>query len=208
MALIIQIALGILLGYLLIEHRSRLGEWALVAGKVLLFLAGCAVAFVLAKYIATSVGNSLTVSPDWLSRQWVGVKRLALMVPLLIVLVLGAYGFYLMTRKLLSRWMRFSDDPLLYILLGTLNVLIIWPVDLFLRSHTVYGEAYRSADLWSRQNGYADSIGGLMAFSLTLWPWLIILPARKFGVDFSKEQRVAKDDARDVDKQDHRQGGI
>lgn len=190
MTLIIQIALGILLGYLLIEHRSRLGEWAWVALRAVLWLAALAAAFAAVVYISSSVGGAIATAPEWLGSLWDSTKRLLLVAVVMSVMVTGAYGFILLVRKLVARWFRLPDDMYLYTALGVINILMIWPADLYLRSHPVLGELYRSADLWSRENGFSDSVEGMLSFSLTLWPWPVIWIARRFGVDFASPHAV------------------
>lgn len=191
MVLIFQIAVGILLGFLLIEYRHTLGRWALLALKLALgAVVGVAVGTALS-YVPSAVGLTSDSTPDWLIRLGEKLLMLPTIVALFAILGTGTYGFVLLVRKALRRWPYIGGEPGSFIFLGFLNVLLIWPVDLYLQWNTPYGEFYRSLDRWSRQAGYADSIASLLSFSLTLWPWIVILIARRFGVEFGRNRTIS-----------------
>jgi hypothetical protein len=185
MALIIQIALGILLGFLLIEYREQLGRWALLGVKVLFGAIIFGAVITTISYLPEAVGVTAAKLPDRLARIGEGLALLPGVLLLFVVVGTGTYGFILIVRKALrGRW-NLGAEPASFILLGFVNVLLIWPVDLYLQWQTPYGEFYRSVDRWSRDSGLADAGASLLSFSLTLWPWLIILAGRRFGIEFS-----------------------
>lgn len=184
MALIIQIALGILLGFLLIEYRHKLGRWALLGLKII-FGAVVGVAVVSAlSYLPAAAGTAVSDPPDWLIRIGRVVKTAIAAMPIMVIGLFGAYGLFALARRILSRW--FTLWPTAGVILGFLflNMLIIWPIDVYLRHYTTLGTVYRTLGRWSWENGYQDLFGGLLSFSLGLWPWVIIWVFTRLGVDF------------------------
>lgn len=190
LTLIIQIALGIFLGYLLIEHRARLGRWVILGLKLFLGLVALTALITAAAYILDALGSALpSVSPK-LSRAGEKLSILVFALPLLAIVLFGAYGLSLLIKKLVRRWVRLEPGGIMLLWMTFLSLLIVWPVDLYLRWNTPYGDLYHSVDEWSRQNGYADLLGGLLSFSLALWPWLVILIASRFGVEFFEKKEA------------------
>jgi len=186
--LIIQIALGMFLGYLLIEHRVRLGRWAVLAVKVALAVVALAALITAFAYIFQSAGSAMPDVSARLSRVGEKLTTLVLALPLLAVILIGAFGLFLFVRKMVRRWFRIEAAIATILIMSFLSALIVWPIDLYLQWNTPYGDIYRSVDAWSRRNGYADLFGGLLSFSLTLWPWPIIFIGNRFGVNFFDER--------------------
>ncbi|MCL6251295.1 hypothetical protein M3P36_09620 [Altererythrobacter sp. KTW20L] len=190
MTLIIQIALGIFLGYLLIEHRARLGNWAIFALKLVLGLVAITVLITAAVDLLDALGSAMPEVSSKLSRVGEKLSILVFALPLLAVILFGAYGLCLLIKRLIRRWFRLEPDIITLLWMSFLSALIIWPVDLYLQWNTPYGDISRSVDAWSRQNGYADLFGGLLSFSLALWPWLVIFIGGRFGVEFFEKKQV------------------
>lgn len=196
MTLIIQIALGILLGYLLIEHRHRLGRWGVVALKALGFLVALAVAGYLAAYVLSALGVSASNAPKWVTTLWyIGLLLLGLF-SYLIIFVFGGFGLILVTRVCIGRWVNIKEGPELLLIMGILGVLLTWPIGFLLETFTPYGEWLSSVDLWASQNDLRDWPAGLMSLSLVLWPWIVILVGERFGVDFYQEERASSSEAK------------
>ncbi len=189
MALIVQIALGILLGFLLIEYRHKLGRWALLGLKVV-FGAAVGVALGTAlSYAPAAVGITPDGAPEWLVRLGRVLKTALLAAPILVISLFGAYGLFALARKAFWRWFKLQPD--IGVLLGFLFLswLIVWPLDVYLRFYSPLGEVYRASDQWSRRNGYDDLLGALLSFSLTLWPWVILLVGGRLGMDFYPQRK-------------------
>lgn len=188
MTLIIQIALGILLGFLLIEYRSKLAGWTLLGLKGLLALVAVAAVVTAISYLPDAIGVTASRLLDRLAR--IGEKLILLpgIVLLFAVLWAGTYGFVLIARKVFRRWPHMGEELGSFIFLGLLNVLMIWPLDLYLQWQTPYGDFYRSVDKWSREAGFADAAASFLSFSLTLWPWVVILIAQRLGVEFRRDE--------------------
>lgn len=189
LTLIIQISLGILLGYLLIEHRARLGQWAIVALKFAMCLVAVAVLITASVYSLNSVGSVMPNVSAKLSQIGKILTMIVFVFPLIAVILFGGYGLSVLTKKIVGRWIQIEPELNTILLMSFLCTLIVWPIDLYLLFNTPYGDFYRSIDQWSRRNGYADLFSSLMSFSLTLWPWLVIFIGSRFGVKFFEERK-------------------
>lgn len=149
MVLVIQIALGILLGYLLIEHRSNVGRGAVIALQIALGLTFIGVVIWGAAEAIQWFTEISPGSPSRLSRIWSGLETLLGAILFLVLIIIGALGFYFLVAMTLSRWIRLPSSLGVIAALGFLNVLLLIPVELFLRK-SPYGAWYRAADNWSR----------------------------------------------------------
>lgn len=191
MVLIIQIALGILLGFLLIEYRQRLGRWALGALKVCLAFVAIAAVVTVVAYLMSFAGLSGSDAPKWLAQVRSLARVLVGLVLFLVLFVFGAMGLLLLVRKVIGRWVKIEVGPEALVVMGIIGVLLTWPIAHLLNSLTPYEELVAALQRWDRENGFGGDGYALVNLSLVLWPWAIILVAERFDVDFYEQERAS-----------------
>lgn len=177
MLLIIQIALGIVLGFLLIQYHQQIGRGLRMT---LLFLVAIT-AVVFFGWVGSEITTSLSESGLWV-RAWNALASMILPLLCLAIVAFAGLGFqFLIEMKWPTRTDKARDDSSWPILLyGFANALLTTLAYYGLAAFTPLGNVGDFIDSYGRANGWADGLT-VLSFSLaTLWPWLVLLLIRKF----------------------------
>lgn len=167
--LVLQIASGIVLAYLIIRFRHSV--WAVAVG--LLALAAIIAAIV-------GIGAGVSAVADEFSIDWGKVITFASIIPLFAFAGVGAYGlltlFHITFRTERPRAEGDGCFPVL-LFFGILNMLILAAVAAVVEAafpNNPVGRLAQSVDDWSRGAGHKDLGSSLFGTALmAIWPWLI-----------------------------------
>lgn len=191
MLLVVQIAAGILLGYILIENRGRLL-------KVLGWLSVAAVVLGVAGFASFAVGNlasSYGVSAyGALHKLWSLLWTLVGVLIFLAVWLSGGAGIILLRERIFGSsaaaveptpdnkagffWLWFCS-----IINGALVALAAWP----LLEYTWAGTAYEAIDGWSRSHGLDDGLTVASSLPFLLWPYAALWLVNRLSAKPSNE---------------------
>lgn len=169
MMLVLQIASGIVLAYLIIKFRHSV--WAVAVG--LLALAAVIAAIV-------GIGAGVSAVADQFSIDWGKVVTFASIIPLFALAGVGAYGlltlFHITFRTERPRAEGDGCFPVL-LFFGILNMLILAASAAAIEAafpNNPIGRLAQSVDDWSRAAGHKDLGSSLFGTALmAIWPWLI-----------------------------------
>lgn len=194
MTLIFQIAVGILLGYLLIEHRHRLGKWTLSFLKA-------ALAMLVLVLIGWGLSTAVSGSASVVSENWTTIiGKVVSFSTVILILVMFVFGGGGLTKLLKFAFPKLEFENFALILISMLNVAIVWLAEIALRKVTAFDGIYRSVEQWSWSNGYQDSGPAILSFGLCLWPWVIIAALRLARIEVPKIW-VEEPEAEDVSEE-------
>jgi hypothetical protein len=195
MILVLQIAAGIVLAYLVIRFRHTF--WALAIGLL-------ALAAIVAVVAGVSAGASYVA--DTIPINWEKVITFVSIIPLFGLAGIGAYGLLTLFR-ITFRTERPSaeGDGCLPVLsfFGILNMMILAAVAVAVEAVFPDNPIRRAAeaiDDWSRSAGHKDLGSTLLGTALmAIWPWLIILIV--MGVVRLRGKASAHDQEHDVSEE-------
>lgn len=178
MLLIIQIGLGILLGFLLIQYHRQLGR----------FITGLAAMAILAGLLMAVgyAGHEVLTAPaitEPASRFWSKLSSLAVPLFCIIISAVGGAGamiLWAMKWPPAPRPTDSKDDDVGRITIFTFgNAAITAVVYSTLAWLTPLGQVGDAVERYSRAQGWADALP-VVSFSLmTLWPWVVLLAIKK-----------------------------
>lgn len=170
MMLVLQIAAGIVLAYLIIRFRHT--AWALAVGLL-------AMVAIVAVVVGLSAGASYVA--ETIPINWDKIVTFVAVIPIFCLAGIGAYGL-LALFHLTFRTERPSAEgdgclPVLFFF-GLLNMLILTAVSVAVGAafpNNPIERLSRAIDGWSRSAGYKDLGSSIFGAALTaIWPWLII----------------------------------
>lgn len=174
MTLVLQIAAGIVLGYLIIRFRHSV--WAIFS-----VLAVVALIVAVVAGLSAGVGAlSEEIGINW-EIAWDKVLNVASMIPIFALAGCGAFGLLTLFQILFrTERPRAEGDGCLPVLLffGFLNAIILTliavGIEALFPGNPVTGLA-NGIDEWSRSAGYKD-LGSVLfgTAMMALWPWLVI----------------------------------
>lgn len=169
MMLVLQIAAGIVLAYLIIRFRHSV--WTVAVGVL-------ALAAIIAAIVG--IGAGVSAVADETSIDWEKVVTFASIIPLFALGGIGAYGlltlFHITFRTERPRVEGDGCFPVLFFF-GILNMLILaagaTAVEAVFPNNPI-GRLAQSVDDWSRSAGHKDLGSSLFGTALmAIWPWLI-----------------------------------
>ncbi|WP_374394395.1 hypothetical protein [Sphingopyxis sp.] len=170
MILVLQIAAGIVLAYLVIRFRHT--AWALAVGLL-------TIAAIVAVVIGVSAGASYVA--DTIPIDWEKIVTLAAVIPLFGLAGIGAYGLLTLFRITFGTERPSAEGDGCYpvlLLFGFLNMLILAAVSAAVDAafpNNPIGRLSRAIDEWSRAAGQKDLGSSIFGAALmAMWPWLII----------------------------------
>lgn len=172
MFLIVQIALGIVLGFLLIQYHRQIGHgiWLLLS----LLLAIAVVVFFV--WVGNEAVSSIT-EDGALMRFWRGLTSMVIPLLALVIVAAGGLGFQFLVEMWRKPKPKAAEDetswPILMYSLA--NCVLITFVYYGLAAFTPLGVVGDSIDSYSRANGWQDGLSVLAFAAVTLWPWLALL---------------------------------
>lgn len=167
MMLVLQIAAGIVLAYLIIRFRHSI--WALTLG--LLVMAVIVI-------VVVGAGAGVTAFADSLQINWEKVLTVIVVLPCFALMGVGAYGlltiFHVAFNTERPRAEGDGCFPVL-VLFGFLNAFILTALGLLFPTNPI-AQAAGAINEWSRASGYKD-LGSMLfgTFLMATWPWLILL---------------------------------
>ena len=167
MMLVLQIAAGIVLAYLIIRFRHSI--WALAL--CLLVIAVIVVAVVGAGAGVTAVAESLQIN-------WEKVLTAVVVLPCFALMGIGAYGLLTIFHVAFNTERPKAEGdgcfPVL-VLFGFLNAFILTALGLLFPTNPIAQTAV-AINEWSRATGHKD-LGSMLfgTFLMAVWPWLILL---------------------------------
>lgn len=171
MLLVIQVAAGIVLAYLVIRFRHSLFA---VAATI------AVVGVVIAALVALSAGASLLA--DRIHINWEKVATTAGVIPLFAFAGIGAYGLLTLFRTIFDTERPSADGDGCFPVLGLfalLNMAILVVTTVAVEAivpNNPISRLGRAIDQWSRSSGYKDLGSTLFATGMmAVWPWAILL---------------------------------
>jgi hypothetical protein len=178
MFLIVQIALGIVLGFLLIQYHRQIGHgiWLLLS----LLLAIAVVVFFV--WVGSEAVSSIT-EDGALMRFWRGLTSMVIPLLALVIAAAGGLGF----QFLVEMWRKpkpktaekEADWPI--VLYSLANGVLVTLVYYGLAAITPLGAVGDSIDSYSRANGWQDGLTVFAFVAVLLWPWPVLFAIKKFA---------------------------
>jgi hypothetical protein len=196
MLLIIQIAAGIVLGFVIITYRAALLRYIkwIAAFVAILALIGLAV------WIGS---EAVGLAEPYLGKI---ISKIGMIIGVLVLFGVGALGG-LSFRELVYQlgWRKrrpstIGGPPESAVILASLaNILLVYAISWPILQFTLVGGWYESIDQWSRENGFAD--GGALLATAIFWLWpalpLWLLNRRKsYGSEGSQHDNSASQSER------------
>jgi hypothetical protein len=182
MMLILQIAAGIVLGYLVILYHVVLLRWLKSMLSVLLTLVVVGAIVWVIVGLADTAHDWITASPQG-QRVWSKLGSFGLAMIFLAGWAWGLFGLLLLSDEMLPServGKRLAGMKQSYAVIAAILYLatgVFWELPIF--RETVIGDIYWGADDWSRSNGWADT-GQMMILTLTYqWSWIVYVLVRK-----------------------------
>ena len=176
MWLVLQIALGMLVGYILIENRKQIFDAAGGFAILAIFAAFAAVAIFVLTYVG---GSTIDAVRDYESADWIG-KKVFFGVGMILFLILAAsmlFGIWFAVVSLMPlRFVKFCEGKGKPNWSGTLSVLLtigVLTAGSSIILPGVLGRWEATWTGWGRAHGMGDDGGS--AFDLLLWQ-LIWIP--------------------------------
>lgn len=185
MLLIVQIALGILLGYALIRNYDRIAKLAkpVLWGLLALLILGVVI---IAGSLAMDAANDAIANNPKLSRLLETGLYIAVGAVCLGIFAIGASAFASLVDEVAPDFFKDLDvkGPWwkrlvgIALLLGFLSSGLFWSLPIF--EGTAIGTVLDDIDEWSRSNGYKDAGSTLFVAITYLWPIPVLLAWRRW----------------------------
>lgn len=183
--LVLQIAAGIVLAYLVIRFRHSV--WAVTAGIVSL-------AVIVAVVLGLSAGAGAIA--EHVPINWAKVLSAVVVLPCFALMGIGAYGLLTIFHVAFNTERPKAEGngcfPVL-VLFGFLNAFILTVLGLIFPTNPI-AQTAGAINEWSRAAGHKD-LGSMLfgTFLMAVWPWLILLAL--YGIARLKGSRPIPNEA-------------